>query len=49
MFENISDLVSKLLHISFVATLVDMKRSPHISRLEFEVYREEESEILLKL
>jgi hypothetical protein len=49
MFENISDLVSKLLHISFVATLVDMKRSPHMSRLELKVDSEVVSEILLKL
>jgi hypothetical protein len=49
MFENISDLVSKLLHISFVATLVEMKRSPHMSRLELDVDSEAESEVLLKL
>jgi hypothetical protein len=49
MFEKISDLVSKLLHISFVATLVDMKRSPHMSRLELEVNREVVSEVQLKL
>jgi hypothetical protein len=49
MFENISDLVSKLLHISLVATLVDIKRSPHMSRVELKVESAALSEVLLKL